>query len=452
MRAAILDAVARAAPLSGRERLLHAPGNIVEALLAEGIEPYLILSASCAASGLPAARRAWLEGPVPTWPADFDPGLCRQLGACPVALRKGQWVVAYSDPEIAAAADSLGLPDHVRALALPQDLERFFAAAPVDANPFDTMAATDAGELFAPMSQFEPALATDKIAAPVSATADETHDGEDGEDDDDDDLDLYVDRLADQLTQQQARPTPGPPPAARRPVAPLDPPVRPAAVPRPVRPAPAAGGARAGEGRAPSRRLDPGAPAPPASTWKPAEPPEVPTTPSRTGLLVAGAVVCVVVAAIAWPRLRPPPPPPPAPTSAIVVKDGALEFSAAQEALLQKARAEQDHTVAVRLLSDAIRLDPSSTVARTALLERARRAIGQGQLTQADNDLERLRRRRDAAEVQSEIEALATLRRAAKPAPTTPTVPAPTTPTAPTPPPTPPTTPVPAPTPAATPR
>lgn len=403
MRAAILDAIARAAPLPGRERLLHTPGNLVEALLAAEVEPYLVLSAACAASGLPAARRAWLEGPLPTWPADFDAALCRQLGACPVALRKGRWVVAYTDPEIAVAADSLGLPDHVRALALPQDLERFFAAAPPDDNPFDTMATTDAGELFAPMSQLEPALATDKIAAPTSATS---------ESDDDDDLDLYVDRLADQLTQQQVRPTPGPPPAPRWPPPMLDPPLPPS------RPAQPSGPVRAAEPRAPSRRLEGRAEGKASSTYRPPAPPEVPSGPSRAALLVAGAVACGVVAAVLWPRLQPPPPPPPPAASAIVVKDGALEFTAAQEALLQKARAEADHTVAVRLLSEAIRLDPGSTSARTALMERARRAILQRQFTQADNDIERLRRRRDAGEIQAEIESLASLRRQATPPPT----------------------------------
>jgi hypothetical protein len=410
MRATILDAVARAAPLPGRERLLHAPGNLVEALLAAGVEPYLVLSAACAASGLPSARRAWLEGPVPTWPTDFDPGLCRQLGACPVALRKGRWVVAYTDPEIAVAADSLGLPDHVRVLALPHDLERFFAAAPTDDNPFDTMATTDAGELFAPMSQFEPALATDKIAAPARDTGEASDDAGD-----DDDLDLYVDRLADQLTQQQVRPTPGPPPAPRRP-APLDPVVPPSSRPSrtPASSAPPAG-ARAGD-RAPSRRLDAKADGN-AATPRPSGPPRAPTGPSRATLLVAGAIACGVVAAVLWPRLQPTPPPPPPPASAIAVKDGALEFTAAQEALLQKARIERDHAVAVRLLSEAIRLDPASTPARTALIERVRRALLQGQLTQADNDIERLRRRRDAGEIQAEIESLASLRRQAKPPP-----------------------------------
>jgi hypothetical protein len=432
MRAAILDAIARATPLSGRERLLHAPGNLVEALLAEGVEPFLVLSAACAASGLPSARRAWLDGPVPTWPTEFDPGLCRQLGCCPVAQRKGQWVVAYADPEIAVAADSLGLPEHVRALALPRDLERFFAAAPHDENPFDQMASTDAGELFAPMSQLEPALETDKIAASMGASGDHTvdHDSEPGADDDD--LDLYVDRLADQLTQQQVRPVAGPLPPARREAVPLDPPMRPAPAPRPARPAPAltSDGARAAEDRGGSRRKGAVGDAsdPSSSTWKPAGPPQAPTGPSRAGLLVAGALACVVVAAVLWPRLKPPPPPPPDPASAIVVKDGSLEFTAAQEALLQKARAERDHAVAVRLLSEAIRLDPQSTVARTALLERVGRALEQGQLTQADNDLERLRRRRDAAAIKAEIDALAARRQATRPMttpPTTPPAPAP---------------------------
>ena len=446
MRAAILDAIARATPLPGRERLLHAPGNMVEALLAEGVEPYLVLSAACAASGLPSARRAWLDGPVPTWPTAFDPGLCRQLGCCPVTLRKGQWVVAYADPEIAVAADSLGLPDHVRALALPRDLERFFAVAPHDENPFDQMGSTDAGELFAPMSQLEPALQTDKIAAPMGATVDHTgdhdsgQDADDDDDNDDDDLDLYVDRLADQLTQQQVRPVPGPPPPARREAAPLDPPMRPAPAPRPVRPAPALTSAltsdRAGAAadRGSSRRKGAASDAAnsSSSTWKPAVPPQAPTGLSRAGLLVAGAVVCVVVAVALWPRLKPPPPPPTGPASAIVVKDGSLEFTAAQEALLQKARAERDHAVAVRLLSEAIRLDPQSTVARTALLERVGRALEQGLLTQADNDLERLRRRSDAAAIKAEIDALAARRQATRPM-TTPQTAPPTTPPAPAP-------------------
>jgi hypothetical protein len=420
MRAAILDAIARAAPLPERERLLHTPGNLIEALLAAGVEPFLVLSAACAASGLPAARRAWLEGPPPTWPSGFDVALCRQLGACPVALRKGKWVVAYTDPEIAVAADSLGLPDHVRALALPQDLERFFAAAPRDDNPFDTMATTDAGELFAPMSQLEPALATDKIATPTSATGATGATIESDDDDDDDDLDLYVDRLADQLTQPQVRPTPGPPPAPRRPPPMLDPPLPPS------RPAQPSGPVRAAEPRAPSRRLDGKAEGKASSTYRPPAPPEVPSGPSRAGLLVAGAIACSVVLAVLWPRLRRPPPPPPPAASAIVVKDGTLEFTAAQEALLQKARAEADHTVAVRLLSEAIRLDPSSTSARSALMERARRAILLRQFTQADNDIERLRRRRDAAEVRAEIESLATLRQQATPLPTpSPPLPAP---------------------------
>jgi hypothetical protein len=411
---------------------------MVDALLAEGVEPYLVLSAACAASGLPSARRAWLDGPLPTWPTDFDPGLCRQLGCCPVALRKGQWVVAYADPEIAVAADSLGLPEHVRALALPRDLERFFAAAPHDENPFDQMGSTDAGELFAPMSQLEPALETDKIAAPMGATVDRTgdhtvdHDSE--QDADDDDLDLYVDRLADQLTQQQVRPAPGPPPTTRREASPLDPPMRPAPAPRPVRPAPGltSDGARAAEDRGGAQRKRSAGDAsdPSSSTWKPAVPPQAPTGPSRAGLLVAGAVACVVVAAVLWPRLKPPPPPPPDPASAIVVKDGSLEFTAAQEALLHKARAERDHAVAVRLLSEAIRLDPQSTVARTALLERVGRALEQGLLTQADNDLERLRRRSDTAAIKAEIDALTARRQATRPMTTPPPTPSTTPPAA----------------------
>jgi hypothetical protein len=126
-----------------------------------------------------------------------------------------------------------------------------------------------------------------------------------------------------------------------------------------------------------------------------------------------------------------------APVNAVEVKDGALDFSVAQQALLDRARAEAEPAAAMRHLSEAIKLDPASKVARAALLERASRAIAQGFVTQADNDLERLRRRADVAEIRAELDALAA-RRAAQPAPTSPPTAAPPAPSPSTSPPSPP--------------
>lgn len=428
MRDAIVDTVHRAAPFPGARELENTPGNIVDALLAVGAEPYLVLSACCAATGLPAARRAWLEGPLPTWPANFDIGFCRQLGCCPVAQRKGQWVVAYSDPELAVAAESLGLPDHVRCLALPRDLERFFAAAPDDVAPSEQTLQTDpVGELFVPQSQLDhDPLNTDKVAQPGSATSagDANDDANDANDDDDDDLDLYVDRLADQLTQQQTRPTVGKPPASRRGAA-LDPPLPPR---RPVRPAPMLSTpvvpsspplpsraspvrpATTRPPREPTRQLQ-GESVPPASSPRKG-PPGAPSPPSRAALLIGGAAACVAVAVILWPRLSAPPLVAPPAQTTVGVKDGALDFSVAQQALLDRARAEPEPAAAMRHLSEAIKLDPTSTVARTALLERTRHALTRGFLTQVDNDLERLRRRKDVGEIRAELEALSAKRAA----------------------------------------
>lgn len=132
-------------------------------------------------------------------------------------------------------------------------------------------------------------------------------------------------------------------------------------------------------------------------------------------MLVAGAVLCTAVCGLVWLLWpSPPPPPPPGAIDAIVVTASGVEVNAAQQMLREQAVATSDPVQARELLTKAIILEPSSLEARAALLERLRLAIAQGQLAQADQDLERLRRRADVDDVKTELEGLEALRRQAR--------------------------------------
>jgi hypothetical protein len=429
MRDLILAAVARTRPLPGKQRLLRADGNIVELLLEEGVDADVALHAASEATGVPVARRAWLDGPLPSWPLDFDPVICRQLGVCPVAFRRGQWVVAYADPELAVAADQLALPEHTRALALTRDLERFFDAAPSASAVAET--ATDSG-LFSPVSRLE--LSADQ--------SEEDDEAADNNDDDDDALDLYVDRLAPasplaapQRSSSAATVSSAASPRAsssvegvsappRVPMSLLDP-----ALPPSRRDGMGTTTASSSAARTRARHKDPGARASDATTSslsssssssssaKPKRFAGAPAVLGRRAVLLVGAAISVAVWAVvwfAWPS--PPPPPPPGALDRVVVTPTGFDFTKAQRALLDRALSASEPATTRRLLTEAITLEPSSLEARTAMLERARLLIGEGQLGQADLDLERLRRRPDIEAIRVELEGLLALRLRARPA------------------------------------
>jgi hypothetical protein len=423
MRDLILAAVARHAPLP-QQGLEDVDGNIVETLLAAGIEPHVVLSAASAASGVPVARRSWLEGPLPTWPLAFDPSVCRQLGVCPVTFRRGQWVVAYTDPELAAAADHLALPEHVRVLALPADLERFFAAAPDAPAVADPI--TDS-ELFAPVSLLQPERSLD---GPGRQHRD------DFSDDDDDDLELYVDRLApapatsveaSRRRSSSAAMSPRAPSTAfqggpvpdRLTLGMLDPPLPPAdCVDRSGLTTGSSGAARSRVKRSRSGEAETSSTSS-KSASSPAKPRRFTGAPAMLGRrawLVGGAVVSTAMCGLVW-LVWPssPPPPPPGAVDAIVVTASGVEVSAAQQMLRKQAQASAEPASARELLTKAIALEPSSLEARTALLERARLAIAHGQLGQADLDIERLRRRSDVDDVKGALDGLVALRRQTRP-------------------------------------
>ncbi len=434
MRDLILAAVARTRPLPGKQRLLRADGNIVELLLEEGVDSDVALHAASEATGVPVARRAWLDGPLPSWPLDFDPVVCRQLGVCPVAFRRGQWVVAYADPELAVAAEQLALPEHTRALALTRDLERFFDAAPSASAVAET--ATDSG-LFSPVSRLE-------LSADQSEEDDEASDeaADDHDDDDDDALDLYVDRLAPasplaapQRSSSAATVSSAGSPRAsssvegasarpRVPMSLLDP-----ALPPSRRDGMGTTTASSSAARTRARHKDPGARTSDATTSslssslsssssaKPKRFAGAPAVLGRRAVLLVGAAISVAVWAVvwfAWPS--PPPPPPPGALDRVVVTPTGFDFTKAQRALLDQALSASEPATTRRLLTEAITLEPSSLEARTAMLERARLLIGEGQLGQADLDLERLRRRPDVEAIRVELEGLLALRLRARPA------------------------------------
>jgi hypothetical protein len=421
MRDLILAAVARTRPLPGKQRLLRADGNIVDLLLEEGVDSDVALQAASEATGVPVARRAWLDGPLPSWPLDFDPVVCRQLGVCPVAFHRGQWVVAYADPELAVAGDQLALPEHTRALALPRDLKRFFDAAP-SASAVAEMA-TDSG-LFSPVSRLE--LSADQ--------SEEDDEAADDDDDDDDALDLYVDRLAPASPPAPQRSSSaatvssaGSPRASslvegasarpRVPMSLLDP-----ALPPSRRDRTGTTTASSSTARTRARHKDPGARASDATTTssssaKPKRFAGAPAVLGRRAVLLVGAAISVTVWAVvwfAWPS--PPPPPPPGALDRVVITPTGFDFTKAQRALLDRALSASEPATTRRLLTEAITLEPSSLEARTAMLERARLFIGEGQLGQADLDLERLRRRPDVEAIRVELEGLLALRLRARPA------------------------------------
>jgi hypothetical protein len=434
MRERILAAVARTTPLPGKRRLLRADGNIVELLLQEGVAPDVVLQAASSATGVPVARRSWLDGPLPSWPHDFDPDLCRQLGVCPVAFVRGQWVVAYADPELAVAADQLALPEHTRALALVHDLERFFAAAP--GAPAVVEATTDSG-LFSPVSRLE--LSADQSEEDDALGDDDAHNDDD---DDDEALDLYVDRLAPALPRSTPSSAPGSSTASPRASSSAD-----GALARPRVPMsmldpalpPASRGHHTGHTtssssatRSRARHKDLGArdvdvTGPSSSSAKPRRFAGAPAVLGRRAVLLVGAAISVAVWAVvwfAWPS--PPPPPPPGAVDRVVVTPTGFDFTKAQQALLEQALSASEPATTRRLLTEAIALEPSSVEARTALLERARLLIVQGQLGQADLDLERLRRRADVKAIETELEGVLALRLNARPAVAASTSPSPT--------------------------
>jgi hypothetical protein len=167
--------------------------------------------------------------------------------------------------------------------------------------------------------------------------------------------------------------------------------------------------------------------------------------PSRTRLLVAAAAVVVIGGGAALFALRPTPVTAVAPP--IAVKDGQLDLGKRQAELIARARAETDHALAVRLVSEAIRLDPTSPASLQAYVERVRRAGALGRWQQADTDLARLRRRTDFPAVEADVRAMEAdlqqkrLSTTLTPTPVTPTpvtptpvTPTPVTPTAGTPP------------------
>jgi hypothetical protein len=98
----------------------------------------------------------------------------------------------------------------------------------------------------------------------------------------------------------------------------------------------------------------------------------------------------------------------------------------------------------MRLVSEAIRLDPTSPASLQAYVERVRRAGALGRWQQADTDLARLRRRTDFPAVEADVRAIeadlqqkrlsTTLAPTQTPATSNPVTPTPVTPTAGTPP------------------
>ena len=447
MRSAIVESVCQAAQVKVAAGLATAPGNIVDVLVDAGFDPSMVLVACSAVSGISSARRAWLDGPLPAWPAGLDRGQCRRLEVVPVTVYRGGLILAYTDPETAAAADTLGLPPHRPVLALRSDLERFF---PADAllDPFapastqvisfgrDTRDDTAVGD--AP----DDALGDGPGDGPGDGLGDSSDDGDSSDNDNLDDNqpseELFVDSFADRLRPAPASTRLPPPEPGRLP--PLQPTLRPAA--------------RASTTSTPSipsipsipsmpaRPLAPSAPSPSipaiaaaASTSVPLEPPRPPrrpvrlatkravapvddapakappfdpamvgAPPSRTRLLVAAAAVVLVVGGAALVALKPEPVTVTKPI--IAVKDGQLDLGQRQQELIARARAETDHALAVRLVSEAIRLDPTSPASLPAYVERVRRAGALGRWQQADTDLDRLRRRPDFSRVEPEVRAL----------------------------------------------
>ncbi len=438
MRRAIVESARRAAHVDGAKHgadladdvvddLIARPGNIIDVLIDHGVAPAVALRAASSVTGIAVARSAWLKGPVPPWPRTYDVELCRQLGACPVAVVDGVWCLAWTDPEAAAVADSLGLPPHRAVLALGRDLDRFIAAADAFLGGADLDAAVDGdADPFAPVPTQILVVASgdtvdeDAFVPASSFEMPSTHaSGEGDPDATNEDLDLFVDPV------QRAPPTFSPPtfspPTFSPPTfspsslptfspspfspSPLDSPLSSPALrlatlttTRPARPPTRV--ARTAPSSSSSSR---------SSSFSPVSSPEG----SRRRWLVGAALVVGLGGAAALVALRAPPPPPPI----VVVTAGQLDLGPAQDELLQKARAEPDFAKALPWLSRAVALDPSSTRGRDAQLERARRGLASGRVDLARADVERLRRRRDVAAIDAALQALEAQLRPAAPAP-----------------------------------
>jgi serine/threonine protein kinase len=84
--------------------------------------------------------------------------------------------------------------------------------------------------------------------------------------------------------------------------------------------------------------------------------------------------------------------------------DAQTELNDKQEALKKKARATTDPKKAIEIYTQAIDVDPYSNASRDALLERAKLYQAQNSLDAAQDDLFRLKRRPDYAQVQAEVD------------------------------------------------
>lgn len=421
MRSAIVESVCKAAQVKVAAELAEGPGNIVDVLVDAGFDPEAVLVACCAVSGVSSARRAWLDGPLPPWPEGLDPRRCRQLGIAPITVYRGGLILAFTDPETAARAHTLGLPPHRAALALAGDLERFHPrTANVGADPFAASSTQ--------------VIATDRDTRDDTAVGDGLDDdSSDGDGDGDGDFlddnqpseELFVDSFADRVRPPPASTRLPPPPLEPGRLPPLQPTLKPAprasttsttvatsATSTPSIPATASTSTSLPSvspldppmpPRRPVRLATKRAPPEAAPVPKPPafEPAMVVTPPSRTKLLVAAAAVVVIGGGAALLALRPAPVTAVAPP--IAVKDGQLDLGKRQAELVARARAETDHALAVRLVSEAIRLDPTSPASLPAYVERVRRAGALGRWQQVDTDLARLRRRTDFPSVEADV-------------------------------------------------
>lgn len=137
------------------------------------------------------------------------------------------------------------------------------------------------------------------------------------------------------------------------------------------------------------------------------------------GIFVAGAVSVLLLVHLSSPdtgpaqtsRTTPPPVASPIPVSpprsiSTPPDNKGLDLAARQRAHIEKAANEKNDQKAVNELSVAVRLDPRTVEARDALLARARRYLALGQQAKAEEDVARLLKRPDIAEIRESVDQL----------------------------------------------